>query len=143
MNNLFSDDEDTQGGSKSQLTINEHYAKAFEYRKEREELERRKFFFNVVYIYLETVFLITFLVLVKAKYGSDYDPDASESEFSTDSESAESEDEDGEELTPVVDAAILRTLARIRKKDPAIYDSQKNIYGGDKKTLSMSCDRKF
>lgn len=44
MNNLFSDDEDTQGGSKSQLTINEHYAKAFEYRKEREELERRKFF---------------------------------------------------------------------------------------------------
>lgn len=70
--------------------------------------------------------------LVKAKYGSDYDPDASDSEFSTDSESAESEDEDGEELTPVVDAAILRTLARIRKKDPAIYDSEKNIYGGEK-----------
>lgn len=67
---------------------------------------------------------------MKAKYGSDYDPDASDSEFSTDSESAESEDEEGEELTPVVDAAILRTLARIRKKDPAIYDSQKNIYGG-------------
>ena len=73
---------------------------------------------------------IVFLSLVKAKYGSDYDPDASDSEFSTDSESAESEDEEGEELTPVVDAAILRTLARIRKKDPAIYDSQKNIYGG-------------
>lgn len=67
---------------------------------------------------------------MKVKYGSDYDPDASDSEFSTDSESAESEDEDGEELTPVVDAAILRTLARIRKKDPAIYDSEKNIYGG-------------
>lgn len=72
------------------------------------------------------------LLLVKAKYGSDYDPDASDSEFSTDSESAESEDEDGEELTPVVDAAILRTLARIRKKDPAIYDSEKNIYGGER-----------
>jgi protein KRI1 len=72
---------------------------------------------------------------VKAKYGSDYDPDASHSELSTDSESAESEDEDGEELTPVVDAAILRTLARIRKKDPAIYDSQKNIYGGSKTCL--------
>lgn len=38
MNQLFSDDEDT--GSNHQLTINEHYAKAFEYRKEREELER-------------------------------------------------------------------------------------------------------
>ena len=45
MNNLFSDDEDTTGGSKSQLTINEHYAKAFEYRKEREELERCKYFY--------------------------------------------------------------------------------------------------
>lgn len=47
MNNLFSDDEDAAGGSKSQLTINEHYAKAFEYRKEREELERRKYFYVV------------------------------------------------------------------------------------------------
>lgn len=70
---------------------------------------------------------------MKAKYGSDYDTDP---EFSTDSESAESEDENGEELTSVVDAAILRTLARIKKKDPAIYDSQKNIYGGAR-TLFM------
>jgi len=34
-----------------------------------------------------------------------------------------------------VDAAILRTLARIRKKDPDIYDSGKNIYGGKKASL--------
>jgi protein KRI1 len=46
MNNLFSDDE---GGSNPQLTINEHYAKAFEYKKDREELERRKCFY--IYIY--------------------------------------------------------------------------------------------
>ncbi|KIM36770.1 hypothetical protein M413DRAFT_31398 [Hebeloma cylindrosporum] len=105
MNQLFSDDEDTVG-NKHQLTINEHYAKAFEYRKEREELER-----------------------LKAKYGSDYDPDGSGSDFSTDSESAESEDEHGEELTPAVDAAILRTLARIKNKDPEIYNSQTNIFG--------------
>jgi hypothetical protein len=86
-----------------------------------------------VYIYiLPRSHNILLFFLVKAKYGSDYDPDASDSEFSTDSESAESEDEDGEELTPVVDAAILRTLARIRKKDPAIYDSEKNIYGGER-----------
>jgi len=63
---------------------------------------------------------------VKAKYGSD----AEESDITTDSESDESEDEDGEELTPAVDAAILRTLARIRNRDPAIYDSEKNIFGG-------------
>lgn len=39
MNELWSDDEGDVGPS--QLTINEHYAKAFAYRKEREELERR------------------------------------------------------------------------------------------------------
>lgn len=66
---------------------------------------------------------------VQAKYGSDYDPDASVSD-SSDSESAESEDEHGEELTPAVDAAILRTLARIRKKDPGIYNSEINIFRG-------------
>ncbi|KAF9047752.1 KRI1-like family C-terminal-domain-containing protein [Panaeolus papilionaceus] len=109
---LFSDrDDDSDIGEKTtKLTINEHYAKAFQYRKEREELER-----------------------LKAKYGSDCDPSASSNdEESTDSESAESEDELGEELTPAVDAAILRTLARIKKRDPAIYDSGVNIYGVQK-----------
>lgn len=67
---------------------------------------------------------------MKAKYGSDYDPNTSGSELSTDSESADSEDEDGEELTPHVDVAIFRTLARIKKRDPAIYDSSKDIFGG-------------
>ena len=36
---LASDDSDTE--EIHQLTINEHYAKAFEYRKEREELAKR------------------------------------------------------------------------------------------------------
>ncbi|PPQ76280.1 hypothetical protein CVT24_009812 [Panaeolus cyanescens] len=111
---LFSDSESDVGEKTTQLTINEHYAKAFQYRKEREELER-----------------------LKAKYGSDYDPNASsDSDESTDSESAESEDEVGEELTPAVDAAILRTLARIKKRDPAIYDSGVNIYGEEVEKVS-------
>ncbi|KAF8158986.1 hypothetical protein BJ912DRAFT_1069792 [Pholiota molesta] len=114
MPQLFSDDEEGVN-TNTQLTINEHYAKAFEYRKEREELER-----------------------LKAKYGSDYDPDASGSDLSTDSESAESEDEHGEELTPAVDAAILRTLARIKKKDPAIYDSDKNIFGEEQEKIGTN-----
>lgn len=92
-----SDTEDIQT-----LTINEHYAKAFEYKKEREELAK-----------------------LKEKYGSDFEEDADEE---TDSEDAESEDEDGEELTPAVDAAILRTLARIKKKDPAIYNTENIIF---------------
>lgn len=59
--------------------------------------------------------------------------DVSESDLEeeeTDSESAESEDEDGEEMTPAVDVAILRTLARIRQKDPSIYDSGKSVFDG-------------
>ncbi|KAG1746404.1 KRI1-like family C-terminal-domain-containing protein [Suillus lakei] len=92
-----SDTEDIQT-----LTINEHYAKAFEHKKEREELAK-----------------------LKEKYGSDFEEDGDEE---TDSEDAESEDEDGEELTPAVDAAILRTLARIKKKDPAIYNTENVIF---------------
>lgn len=66
---------------------------------------------------------------VKLQYGSDFEEgDAEDSE--TDSESAESEDEDGEELTPAIDAAILRTLARIKRKDPEIYKSEKGIFEG-------------
>ena len=68
--------------------------------------------------------------LVKAKYGTDYSQNTSDSGLSTDSESAESEDEDGEELTATMDVAILRTLARIKKKDPTIYDSSKRVFGG-------------
>ena len=41
---MLSDDSDNE--DVTQLTINEHYAKAFEYRKEREELERREFLFS-------------------------------------------------------------------------------------------------
>ncbi|OAX42826.1 hypothetical protein K503DRAFT_766440 [Rhizopogon vinicolor AM-OR11-026] len=89
------------------LTINEHYAKAFEYKKEREEL-----------------------VKLKEKYGPDFEGDGDEE---TDSEEGESEDEHGEELTPAVDAAILRTLARIRKKDPAIYNSEQSIFEEEQK----------
>lgn len=47
-----------------------------------------------------------------------------------DSEDLESEDEDGEELTPALDAAILRTLARIKRKDPSIYEDGKDVFQG-------------
>ncbi|KAG6920046.1 hypothetical protein DXG01_010114 [Tephrocybe rancida] len=103
-------DSDSEG-SLHKLTINEHYAKAFEYKKEREELQK-----------------------LKDKYGSDFEDGEDESE--SDSESDESEDEDGEELTPTVDAAILRTLARIKRKDPAIYDTQTNIFGEEHERIA-------
>ncbi|EIW53933.1 Krr1-domain-containing protein [Trametes versicolor FP-101664 SS1] len=101
---MLSDDSDVE--EIHTLTVNEHFAKAFEYRKEREELAK-----------------------LKEKYGSDLDENDEDEE---DSEEAESEDEDGEELTPAVDAAILRTLARIKRKDPAIYQNGKDIFEEEK-----------
>ncbi|KZO90589.1 Krr1-domain-containing protein [Calocera viscosa TUFC12733] len=83
-----------------QLTINEHYAAAYATKKEREELSK-----------------------LKDKYGS-----GSEEDEDDDGESDEEEDEDGEELTPAVDAAILKTLSRIRRGDPTIYEQGKNIF---------------
>lgn len=38
---MLSDDSDS-GEGLDQITINEHYAKAYAYRKERQELERRE-----------------------------------------------------------------------------------------------------
>ncbi|KAK7057684.1 Kri1-C domain-containing protein [Favolaschia claudopus] len=111
---LSDSDSDSENGGHDvhQLTINEHYAKAFEYKKEREELQR-----------------------LKEQYGSD--PDSSEEE-STDSEDLESEDSDGEELTPAMDAAILRTLARIKAKDPDIYKDGKDIFGEEQEKTTKS-----
>ena len=45
------------------------------------------------------------------------------------------EDEDGEELTPAMDAAILRTLARIKRRDPAIYDAGKDVFEGESHSI--------
>ncbi|KAL5531994.1 KRI1 [Sanghuangporus sanghuang] len=94
-------DTESDGETLRQLTINEHFAKAYARKKEREELGR-----------------------LKEKYGSDAEIVLDESEDSEDTD----EDEDGEELTPTVDAAILRTLARIKRKDPDIYDSKKDVF---------------
>jgi protein KRI1 len=72
--------------------------------------------------------LTCLIFLVKEKYGSDFEE---EDEGDSDSESDESEDEYGEELTPAVDAALLRTLAKIRRKDPEIYDSSVGVFDGE------------
>ncbi|KAJ7647801.1 KRI1-like family C-terminal-domain-containing protein [Roridomyces roridus] len=109
---MLSDSESDRDDSLHRLTINEHYAKAFEYKKEREELQR-----------------------LKEQYGSD--PDTSEEE-STDSEELESEDSDGDELTPAMDAAILRTLARIKRKDPKIYESGHHVFDEEQEKTTQS-----
>lgn len=77
---------------------------------------------------------------MKEKYGSDFEEEGDEE---TDSESEESEDEEGEELTPAVDAAILRTLARIKRKDPEIYNSGKDVFEGILITAYPHCTQYF
>ncbi|PCH35775.1 hypothetical protein WOLCODRAFT_126307 [Wolfiporia cocos MD-104 SS10] len=106
---MLSDDSDTDIHT---LTINEHYAKAFEYRKEREELAKR------------TLHSVVSRAVLKEQYGSD----GSQVDTSEDESTDETEDEDGEELTPAVDAAILRTLARIKRRDPTIYEQGKDVF---------------
>ncbi|THH18677.1 hypothetical protein EW146_g2348 [Bondarzewia mesenterica] len=105
---MLSDSDSSAGDEENgihQLTINEHYVKAYEYRKEREELAK-----------------------LEEKYGPDASSGDEDEESETDSESDESEDEDGEELTPAVDAAIFRTLARIKNKDPGIYEAERDVF---------------
>lgn len=55
-----------------------------------------------------------------------------------DSETEEEEDEVGEEITPDVDAQILKTILAIRNRVPEIYDSQINFFGG-KCERSVEC----
>ncbi|EFP77203.2 hypothetical protein PGT21_009875 [Puccinia graminis f. sp. tritici] len=77
---------------------NEAYAQKFERQKRGEELMK-----------------------LKDKYGSDYEPSESEEDFS-------SEDSDAEFITPEVDVAILKTLARIKKEDPKLYEQDGNVF---------------
>ncbi|WAR52415.1 hypothetical protein PtB15_1B857 [Puccinia triticina] len=77
---------------------NEAYAQKFERQKRGEELMK-----------------------LKDKYGSDYEASESEEDFS-------SEDSDAEFITPEVDVAILKTLARIKKEDPKLYQSKGNVF---------------
>jgi hypothetical protein len=61
---------------------------------------------------------------VHDKYGSD----AGEDDGSSTSYS--SEDSEAELATPAVDAAILKTLARIKRGDAAIYEAGRDIFSG-------------
>ncbi|KAG9004120.1 hypothetical protein FRB94_012403 [Tulasnella sp. JGI-2019a] len=99
--------------------IKDSYTKAIAFRQRRNELlsQREK----------------QELAQLKKKYGSDVDEDDL-----TNSESSETEDEDGEELTPAASAALLRTLARIQKRDPAIYNAEKAIYEEEERQAAQS-----
>ena len=93
------------------LSINQSYAERYQHNKRRVHLEQ-----------------------LKEKYGNgpveeDDDDDDSDSEDVT-------EDEDGEQLTPQMDAAILRTLQRIRAKDSDLYDANNRVFDSEQAALA-------
>lgn len=91
--------------------INEEYAKRFQHNKERTELHR-----------------------LQERYGAAADEEAYASDATSSSD--ETEDDDGEQITADVDAAILRTLAKIRHKDDSIYDVNKRIFDEERAQAS-------
>jgi len=54
--------------------------------------------------------------------------DAADAASSSDSSSDDDDDDDGEEVTPAVDLAVLRTINAIRAKDPRIYDATTRFF---------------
>lgn len=50
--------------------------------------------------------------------------------MSDDDETETDEDEDGLELTPELDAQILKTIAHIRSKSDVIYKDDTKFFGG-------------
>lgn len=94
--------KDDKPESSNSFSINKSYASKFEHNKARAELQR-----------------------LDEKYSGKNDGD--EDSSSDD----ETEDEEGEQITPEVDAAILRTIARIRAKDTGIYEDGKKVFDGE------------
>lgn len=89
------------GDREKGFRINEEFARRFQHNKERTELHR-----------------------LQEKYGDGAQQDTSSSDEDT-------EDEDGEQMTADVDAAILSTLAKIRRKDESIYQAGKRVFDGE------------
>ncbi|GAC98060.1 potential nucleolar ribosome biogenesis factor [Pseudozyma hubeiensis SY62] len=90
--------------SLNHFTINKDFAERYLHNKQRAELHQ-----------------------LEAKYGKDA-LESGDEDSETDSESDVTEDEDGDQVNANVDAAIFRTLQRIRNKDAALYDSKTDIF---------------
>lgn len=116
---LFSDSESSSSAESSarvntvepkdgpDFSINKDFAARFQHNKQRAELHQLQEKYGV-----------------EGKGGEDEDDDESSSEDET-------EDEEGEQVTADVDAAILTTLAKIRRKDESIYEAGKRVFDGE------------
>ncbi|GAA5949086.1 hypothetical protein JCM21900_004854 [Sporobolomyces salmonicolor] len=103
MANLYDSDSESDAGDLPAFTVNEHFAQKYDTKKRGEELSK-----------------------LQDKYGKDYRLLSDDDD--DDSEDLSDDDSDAELVTPQVDAAILRTLARIKAKDPSVYEPDKDIF---------------
>lgn len=116
MNLAGSDDEDVSFG------VNKTFAAAYETKKRTEELSKRE----SPRLAPSQLHPSSPSLPVQDKYGANYTLSDEESE----EEDLSSEDSDAELVTPAVDVAILRTLARIRQKDPLVYEDGRQVFDG-------------
>ena len=128
---LFADDDggNLQVGSPSHQSpsdfqINKSYANRFEHNKQRAELHR-----------LEEKYGKAAADILSGQRNR---PTSSASSSASSSSDDETEDEEGEQVTAEVDAAILRTLAKIRSGDASIYDSSKKVFDEEKALAATS-----
>jgi protein KRI1 len=100
------DEHPDESSNEQGFTINKEYAARFTHNKQRAELHQ-----------------------LQEKFG---DRGANDSDYDEESSSEdETEDEEGEQVTADVDAAILTTLAKIRRKDESIYEAGKRVFDGE------------
>ncbi|KAN0062772.1 Kinetochore protein Spc24 [Thecaphora frezii] len=95
--------------SLNQLSFNKEFAERYLHNKQRDELQR-----------------------LEEKYGKDAAEDDDDDESESSSEE-ETEDEDGEQLTAQIDAAVFRTLQKIRNKDASLYDPKVDVFAEEEK----------
>lgn len=129
---LVDDNSSSSSASDSEpelaFKVNEAFAEKYEAKKRGEELSKRESDRPQVLI-IKALPVLTFARSppVQDKYGKDYqlgdEDEDDETDYSTD-------DEDAELVTPEVDAAILRTLAKIRAKDPSVYEEGRAVFDG-------------
>ncbi len=113
------------------FTINESFARRFEHNKKREEIQKRKSWFPVLY----KSYVLTYTVeekygkissLTGQAYGAHLEEgDSVGAESSSDSEE---EDDEGILASGHLDAQIQSTLEAIRRKDPRVYDEKARFY---------------
>ncbi|EPQ26688.1 uncharacterized protein PFL1_05667 [Pseudozyma flocculosa PF-1] len=105
--------------SLNQLSFNKEFAERYLHNKQRDELQQ-----------------------LEEKYGKDAPSDLDDDDEEESSSDDETEDEDGEQLTAQIDAAVFRTLQKIRNKDASLYDPSVDVFAQEEKAAREAAEAK-